>query len=151
VKGYLHSPPSSLSSPRHFSGSVPICATWIVISSRNPLSCRERVPLQRGPAPPLDSPHRDVSVPACATWAGTSSRPSLPSSSSWHLTQPEGGLSDGKSTPFVTRNEPVPRTPRPASRLALRGLRPAWRSALRPRYNLYSPATSLPTSPATSI
>jgi hypothetical protein len=39
------------------SGSVPICATWMVTSSRNlPFLSRKGPSVQRGPAPPLESP-----------------------------------------------------------------------------------------------
>jgi hypothetical protein len=114
------------------SGSVPICAKWMVTSFRNPFSCRERARLCNVDQPLLSTPSRDVSVPACATWTGTSSRPSLPSSDS--LTHPDDGTSVGgidsprdphRASRTVLRRKLVPRVLRLAPRLASRDVRPA--------------------------
>jgi hypothetical protein len=122
--------------------TVPFCATWKGIFAHHrqpslpPDPTAEVCPsVQRGWLPPPASPFpvekgpvyatwtgpssrlppRDVSVSACATWVGTSSRPSLPFSSSGHLTHPEGSSFDGKSTPLATRAAPYARASRPAT------------------------------------
>jgi hypothetical protein len=125
-EGYLLSPPSSRSSPRPSCGSVPICATKMITSSRNPLSCRERDRLCNVDQPLLTTPSRDGSVPACAMWAGTSSRPSHPSSSSHPMT-PAGRLIRQEN---LHRSRAATRQPhhdppllRIAQRLASRSLR----------------------------
>jgi hypothetical protein len=114
---------------------VPFCATWKGIFTHLRYSSFPPDPpagvgpsVQHEPAPPLESAC-DVSVPVCATWADTSSRPSHPFSSC-PLIHPEGGSSDGESTPLASRtahaNRAVPydRSSRPT---------------LRPRCNPYPP------------
>jgi hypothetical protein len=79
MEGYLRSPPPALSSPDPPAGVCPSEQQgWAPPPATSFLS-RVSPSVQRGPAPPLESPPpRDMNVLVYATWAGTSSRPSHP-------------------------------------------------------------------------